>query len=119
MLSKKFWLAVLGSITILLIVVLVTINRPSSPKVPFDHAPDYSWVIGELEYNPIEGGFWQIRFGNESAPYGGKFVLGKDPKLANFQSGDLVKITGKISLNQVSIFQAGTLYDLESIDLAQ
>lgn len=119
MLSKKFWLAVLGSITILLIVVLVTINRPSSPKVPFDHAPDYSWVIGELEYNPIEGGFWQIRFDKENDPYHGKFVLGNQPQLSRFRQGDLVKITGKISPNQISIYQSGTLYNLESINLYQ
>lgn len=81
------------------------------------HAPDYSWVIGELEYNPTEGGFWQIRFGKENDSYHGKFVLGNHPKLSRFRHGDVVKITGKISEDQVSIFQAGTLYNLESIDL--
>lgn len=116
MFAKKFLLLLLILVALLLIAISISVYRFSSQESS-THAPDYSWVIGELEYNPIEGGFWQIRFGNESAPYGGKVVLGRDLRLANFKSGDLVKITGKISQDQVSIYQAGTLYDLESIDL--
>ena len=98
---------------------LVFTSRGNLLKKPVSHASDYSWVIGELEYNPVEGGFWQIRFGKENDPYRGKFVLGEDPKLSRFRHGDLVKITGKISQDQVSIYQSGTLYNLESIDLSR
>lgn len=115
-LTKKFLLFLLILLGFLLIAILVSVNRFSA-RQPLAHAPDYSWVIGKLEYNPIEGGFWQIRFGKESDLYHGKFVLGNQPQLSSFRHGDLVKITGKISQDQVSIYQAGTLYDLESIDL--
>ena len=85
-------------------------------KEPSSHAPDYSWIVGRLEYSQIEGGFWVIRYENQTDKFGGKFVLGNDSRLANFKSGDLVKITGRISDEQVSFYQSGTLYDLESID---
>ena len=114
-LSKKFLLFLLILLGFLLIAVSVSVNRFPS-RQPISHAPDYSWVIGRLEYNPIEGGFWQIRFGKEDNSYHGKFVLGNQPQLSPFRHGDLVKITGKISPNQISIYQSGTLYDLESID---
>ena len=97
---------------------LILINRRNLLDKPAaGHAADYSWVIGRLEYSQIEGGFWAIDYQDVTDKFGGKFVLGKDPKLANFQTGDLVKITGKISQEQISIYQSGTLYDLESIDL--
>lgn len=118
MFAKKFLIPLLVLVALLLVAILISINRFSSREAP-SHAPDYSWVIGRLGYNPIEGGFWQIRFGKENDSYHGKFVLGKHPKLSSFRHGDLVKITGKISEDQVSIYQSGTLYNLESIDLYQ
>lgn len=114
MFSKKFLLALLLLFTILSIAILATIKFSSSKQAPA-YAPDYSWVIGELEYNPIEGGFWQIRFGKQDDSYNGKFVLGNRPEFSRFRHGDLVKITGRIAQNQVSIYQAGTLYQIESI----
>ena len=96
---------------------LIFISQRNLLKEPVSHAVDYSWVIGRLEYNPIEGGFWQIRFDKENDPYHGKFVLGRDPKLDQLKAGDLVKITGQISPNQVSFYQAGTIYEMESVDL--
>lgn len=114
-LSKKFLLFLLILLGFLLIAVLVSVNRFSPREAP-TYAPDYSWVIGRIEYNSTEGGFWQIRFGKENDPYHGKFVLGNQPKLSSFGHDNLVKITGKISPNQISIYQSGTLYDLESID---
>lgn len=116
--AKKFLIPLLILVALLLVAILISINRFSS-REPLSRAPDYSWVIGRLEYNSIEGGFWQIRFGKENDPYNGKFVLGNQPQLSRFRHGDLVKITGKISQDQVSIYQSGTLYNLESIDLYQ
>lgn len=118
MFAKKFLLPLLILVALLLIAILISVNRFSS-REPLFRAPDYSWVIGRLEYNPVEGGFWQIRFDKENDSYHGKFILGNHPKLSPFRHGDLVKITGKISQDQVSIYQSGTLYNLESIDLYQ
>lgn len=82
---------------------------------PASHAPDYSWIVGRLEYSQIEGGFWAIDYQDATDKFGGKFVLGRDLRLEGFAPGDLVKITGQIAQNQVSIYQAGTLYQIESI----
>src|SRR3989344_7294334 len=112
---KKFLLPLLILVVVLLISVLVSVNRFSSQEV-LTHAPDYSWVTGQLQYQDIEGGFWIIRFGSRDVPYNGQFVLGKDPRLQNFKDGDLVKITGEISDEQASIYQAGTIYTLQSIE---
>lgn len=117
MFTNKFLLLVI-LVVFLLIAISISVHRFSSREV-LSHAPDYSWVIGELEYNPVEGGFWQIRFDKENGPYRGKFVLGNQSQLSRFRHGDLVKITGKISPSQVSVYQSGALYDLESINLYQ
>ena len=94
---------------------LILLNRQPPKDESYTHAPDYSWVTGQLQYQDIEGGFWIIRFGSRDVPYNGQFVLGKDPRLQNFKDGDLVKITGEISDEQASIYQAGTLYQIETI----
>lgn len=117
MFEKKFSLIFL-LVAVLFLAVMVTVSTklPVSQK-SFDFAPDFSWVKGKLEFNPIEGGFWQIRFGEETAPYGGKFVLGQDPKLNQFQEGDLVLIKGQIAKEQISIYMAGWLYEIEEAKL--
>lgn len=95
---------------------LILINRRNLLDKPAaHHAADYSWVVGRLDYSQIEGGFWIIRYENQTDQFGGKFVLGRDSKLEGFADGDLVKITGQIAQNQVSIYQAGTLYQIDSI----
>ena len=92
-------------------------QKTTSKSQSFTHSADYSQLIGELIYSELEGGFWQIRYGEVNDRYGGKFVLGNEPRLANFKNGILVKITGYISEKQVSSYQAGTLYTIESIEL--
>lgn len=114
--AKKFLLPLLALVVLLLVAFSISVTRFSPRDQPLTHAPDYSWVIGRLEYNPIEGGFWQVRFGNQGDAYNGVFILGNDRKIEGFKNGDLVKITGKIAEEQISIYQAGTLYNLESID---
>lgn len=97
-------------------VLLLRDLKSSKTKISsFDHAADYSWISGRIEHQDLEGGFWIIKYNEANDKFGGKFVLGNDPRLTNFQNGDIVKITGKISENQISIYQAGILYQLESI----
>lgn len=102
------------AIILLVLVVLLGFNQKSQSTPSF--ASDFSWVVGRLEWNPLEGGFWEISFGKGSDPYGGKFVLGNDLRLTQFKTGDSIKITGKISKEQVSIYQAGTIYEITSIE---
>ncbi|MBI2621163.1 MAG: hypothetical protein HYW63_00765 [Candidatus Levybacteria bacterium] len=113
---KKVFITVLVAIVIAFGASLILLNRQPPKDESYAHAPDYSWVTGQLQYQDIEGGFWIIRFGSRDAPYNGQFVLGKDSRLQNFKNGDLVKITGKISQDQISIYQAGTIYTLQSIE---
>lgn len=94
---------------------LVFSSQRNLLKEPASHAPDYSWIVGRLEYSQIEGGFWTIDYQDATDKFGGKFVLGRDLRLEGFADGDLVKIAGQIAQNQVSIYQAGTLYQIESI----
>ena len=117
--GKKFLITTLAITIITFGASLIWINRQSPKDESYTHAPDYSWVTGQLQYQDIEGGFWTIDYQDATDKFGGKFVLGKDPRLASFKSGDYVKITGQISPNQVSIYQSGTLYNLEFIDLYQ
>ena len=114
--AQKFFITALVAVIITFAASLIWINRQPPKDESYTHAPDYSWVTGQLQYQDIEGGFWIIRFGSRDAPYNGQFVLGKDPRLQNFKDGDLVKITGKISQDQISIYQAGTTYTLQSIE---
>ncbi|MBI2912077.1 MAG: hypothetical protein HYY05_08030 [Chloroflexi bacterium] len=92
----------------------------STADVAFGHGPDYSWVAGELYYNELEGGFWGIRYIADPAaaaadPHGGRFVLGRDPRLQGFSAGDRVRLRGRISSGQASIFMAGTIYQFDEI----
>ena len=115
--AQKFFITALVAVIITFAASLIWINRQPPKDESYTHAPDYSWVTGQLQYQDIEGGFWIIRFGSRDASYNGQFVLGKDPRLQNFKDGDLVKITGQISQEQISIYQAGTIYTLQSIEL--
>lgn len=92
----------------------------SAGDAAFGHGPGYSWVAGELYYNELEGGFWGIRYIADPAaaaadPHGGRFVLGKDPRLQSFRPGDRVRLEGRISSGQASIFMAGTIYQFDDI----
>lgn len=83
----------------------------------YGHASDFSWVRGRLIYNPLEGGFWQVRFSTDpESPYGGRLTLGRDERLASFADGDAALIRGRISPRQASIFMSGTLYEMTSIE---
>ena len=92
----------------------------STADVAFGHGSGYSWVAGELYYNELEGGFWGIRYIADPAaaaadPHGGRFVLGRDPRLRGFNAGDRVRLQGRISSGQASIFMAGTIYQFDEI----
>ncbi len=93
----------------------------AAEKAKFGFAKDYSWVIGELVHRNLEGGFWQIRFIPAGTPaakankHRGKFVLGNPAQLKGYKTGDIVKITGGVSPNQMSIWMAGTIYKLKTV----
>jgi hypothetical protein len=107
--------------SLLLLTSLAFANDPPAGADRYGHAPDYTWVKGELIRSDIEGGFWSVRYipagpEAEKDPHGGRFVLGNPPQLKGFASGQFVKITGRIAEDQASIFMAGTLYDLATVE---
>jgi hypothetical protein len=71
--------------------------RPAGPG-KLDHAPDYSWVQGRLEYSALAGGIWKVRYAPLSVDdeYGGSVILETPPNAEKFRVGDLVYVEGRI-----------------------
>lgn len=82
---------------------------------PNEWAEDLSWVVGELRMEDLEGGFWTLHFGDQSAPHGGVLVLGNPPELQGFEPGQRVRLEGEVSEDQFSIFMAGTMYRVDRV----
>jgi len=71
--------------------------RPRSGAA-MDHAPDYSWIQGRLEYSALSGGVWKVRYAPLSVDdqHGGSVILESDPDSSHFQAGDTVYVEGRI-----------------------
>jgi hypothetical protein len=80
----------------------------------FAFADDLSWIVGRLEREEFEGGFWRLQFGTTDDPYGGEVVLGNPPALSGAHAGALVRVEGRPEPDAMSIWMAGTLYDVAS-----
>jgi hypothetical protein len=65
-------------------------------KPCFAHAPDYSWVQGELVHLHSHN-VWRIRYASvdEEDKYGGGVNLIETGSMDNFQDGQLVRIEGR------------------------
>ena len=61
----------------------------------FAHAPDYSWLTGELQYLADEHA-WRIRYASvdEDDQYGGSLTLVDCGPMTNYLSGQKVRIEG-------------------------
>lgn len=73
-------------------------RSPISTNQTWGHAPDYSWVQGQLEYSGIRGGMWKVRYVplDVDDPYGGSFILQADPTGHGLRHGDTVYVEGRI-----------------------
>ncbi len=63
----------------------------------FAHAPDYSWLQGELQY--IHGhNLWRLRYASveEEDRYGGGVTLVNPSPMTQFHDGQLVRVEGNI-----------------------
>ncbi len=106
-----------GGLTVLASTIGPT-GSPAGNYQAFSHGENYTWVSGELRRSDLEGGFWQIiylREGVEPDQYGGRFTLGTAPLLDEFEAGDRVVIFGRIAREQASIFQSGTIYEIDRV----
>jgi hypothetical protein len=63
-----------------------------------DHAPDYSWIQGTLEYSAFGGGTWRVRYAQHSADdaHGGSVTLDSALDPERFAPGDTVFVEGQI-----------------------
>lgn len=93
-------------------------GSPAGNYQVFSHGANYTWVSGELQRSDLEGGFWQIVYlqeGVELDQYGGRFTLGTPPLLDEFEAGDRVVIFGRVAREQASIFQSGTIFEIDRV----
>ena len=84
-----------------------------------DHAPDYSWLTGQLFYVHADGGLWVLRYAPlwKEDPNGGSVVLARDLHMDDYHEGDLVTVHGEILSPRSSVFLGGPLYRASKISL--
>jgi hypothetical protein len=73
----------------------------------FDHAADYTWLQGQLEYSHVSKA-WRLRYASVDSEdaYGGSVTLEDGPLVKNLKDGDYVRVEGCI--NKVELLQTGT-----------
>jgi hypothetical protein len=106
---------------LLMMTSLALAEGPPAGADRYGHAPDYTWVQGELIHRDLKAGLWQLRYipeGQEAEndPHQGLCILANPPELKGFFSGQFVKITGQISEQQQSIQMAGAMYALKTVE---
>ncbi len=87
----------------------------------YDHAQDYSWVSGQLQYNSLEGGCWSIKFSDKQGNadnYWGIFGLEfRNPQIANkLKEGSFVTIKGTVKGQEFSMACPQNIYTVSSIE---
>ena len=64
----------------------------------FSHAPDYTWLVGELQYLHVRN-VWRVRYASveEEDRYGGSVTLVETGSMEKYpKSGQLVRVQGKL-----------------------
>ena len=66
-------------------------------RIPFGHAPDYSWLIGELRYLAVRD-VWRLRFAaaDEDGNPGSSVTLVDPGPMRQFKSGETVRVLGSL-----------------------
>src|SRR5439155_23142268 len=84
-----------------------------------EHAPDYSWLTGQLFYVHADGGLWVLRYAPlwKEDPNGGSVVLARDLRMDDYHEGDLVTVHGEILSPRSSVFLGGPLYRASKISM--
>lgn len=68
----------------------------SAPAAAFGHAPDYSWISGELWYVPGKN-VWRVHYAGpaDRDKYGGVMTLSDAGPMADYRIGQLVYVEGR------------------------
>lgn len=85
-------------------------------------------LTGELAFVELEGGYWQLTFGGPDDRWGGRVVLGRPaqlrdrvPDAAGAGAGEAqslrAHVRGRAREETMSIFMAGTMFEVSSIEL--
>jgi hypothetical protein len=63
----------------------------------FDHAADYSWLVGELDYNRSNNR-WRVRYASleEEDRFGGSVTLLEAGSMSEFHTGQMVRVSGHV-----------------------
>jgi hypothetical protein len=63
----------------------------------FGHAPDYTWLAGEVQYSSINKR-WRLRYASvdEDDVYGGSVTLSADSPLDGLKDGMLIRVQGEL-----------------------
>ncbi len=63
----------------------------------FGHAPDYSWLVGELQFLHVRN-VWKVRYASleDEDRYGGSVTLVDAGTMTGFKDGQLVRVEGQM-----------------------
>ncbi len=91
------------------------------PGQSMDHAPDYSWLQGKLEYSALGGGVWKVRYAPLSADdeHGGSVILESPPTAGQFRAGDTVYVQGRILQGEHRRTLHNPVYHVQKIRLVE
>ncbi len=69
--------------------------EPAAAVVLFTHAPDYTWIAGEMQHWRKS---WRLRYTNldETDAYGGSLTLVGDERLLRFRDGGHYRLQGRL-----------------------
>lgn len=67
-------------------------------KSCFSHAPDYSWLVGELQYVHVRKA-WRLRYASvdEEDRYGGSVTLIELGSMESYSNGQTIKVEGQLA----------------------
>jgi hypothetical protein len=78
------------------------------------HAEDFAWIVGELRFQHTRGGVWTLRYLplDQTDAFGGQVLLHRDPRLAAFKEGDIVRVEGRVGKSTTT---GSTTYRMSAI----
>jgi hypothetical protein len=84
----------------------------------FDHADDYTWLTGRLEYLYVRN-IWRIRYAgcDEDDRYGGSLVLTASFPVNDFKEGQLIRVEGIVLHTEAHDHDGRPLYDVHAIQV--
>ena len=86
----------------------------------WDHAPDYRWLIGQLQF--IHGrNVWRVRYASceEEDPYGGSVTLSETGPMDEFKDGMMVRVEGRVMDPEASARAGGPQYRVNAIQVVK